>query len=960
MASNSKGVRKARRIIEAAKAAIDTFDNRMFGEMYVHSLEQQLLHSNDAFIRFMQEMDQAPVDIETFIDSPEFLGGTDLKLWPEVRAAIIEINRHWWKGQGHANVEAIMMGATSTGKCLPAHAEFLTPTGWKRMDSFEEGDTLCQYMSDGSTCFVTPTAYIEQENTQGFYRIASRSTSLQFTPNHRVIYRSTNGTLMEMPASSMVQSHENSAYGWRGKIPATFGAGGEGLSLSDDEIRLMVAVMADGSFSGNRGRGSKPNYCVFHVKKNRKKRRLRMLLTACCIYYNEYVRDDGFSDIAFLAPEVNKEFTGWWDASQEQLHIIRDELILWDGSESKNEFYTSLPKVADFIQYVGVATGSKTTINIIDRTGQPYGIYLRKSKEYTVRFHKTAYHSIGKGGYGDKVEIKEVKEHMEYCFTVPSGMFVARQDGCVYISGNSEISKVTTAYHLHIVGCLKNPQTIYGLPSATPIIFMIQAAKPHVTKKVIYQPLRNYVEAMPWFQKHMRPDRLIESEMYFPHVNVRVVQGGSDSDSVLGDAIIGGVIDEINFMNVVAKSKKAQVTTGRAGVYDQAQNVYDTITRRKKGRFLFRGQQVGVICVASSTRYKGDFTDKRKAHVEEHQEKGVFIYDKAQYEVWPSDRYCGDKFRICIENEAAMDIRILTDEQREPPGSTIFLVPVEYRDDFIKDAAGALRDVIGRSVNSVNPFFRRRHTISDAIERGAENDVESFLLEDNVILGLQGMPIVKRGHYCKNPSRPRYVHIDLSNTGDRCGIAMVRYDGLVEMKRASGHIEMLPKATVEMAVSIEPDHESEIDIAEIRSWVRSLKATYGYPIRAVTYDGWSSLESIQQWKKQGMMTGHVSVDRKPSVPYKQLRDAFNDGRIDLYRQDVLSQELYDLEYDEKTDKVDHPPNSSKDVADAVCGAHYTMLRRSSTWVDSDVEDGEDPNLLHREEFGDRFDNERHE
>ena len=147
---------------------------------------------------------------------------------------------------------------------------------------------------------------------------------------------------------------------------------------------------------------------------------------------------------------------------------------------------------------------------------------------------------------------------------------------------------------------------------------------------------------------------------------------------------------------------------------------------------------------------------------------------------------------------------------------------------------------------------------------------------------------------------------------------MIRFDGLVDVERSNGVIEKLPMATVELACSIQPDANSEIQFAEVRTWVKQLRDMYGYPIKAVTYDGIFSTESIQQWRKQGMKTGHVSVDRT-SVPYKQLRDTFNDGRLRMFTQDVLLAEFMELEYDELKDKVDHPVNGSKDVADAVCG-----------------------------------------
>jgi len=62
------------------------------------------------------------------------------------------------------------------------------------------------------------------------------------------------------------------------------------------------------------------------------------------------------------------------------------------------------------------------------------------------------------------------------------------------------------------------------------------AAKPHVTKKVVYQPLRKMIEDIPWFREHLRLDKLVESEIYFSDKNIRVAVGGADADSILGEA----------------------------------------------------------------------------------------------------------------------------------------------------------------------------------------------------------------------------------------------------------------------------------------------------------------------------------------------------------------------------------------------------------------------------------------
>jgi len=737
--------------------------------------------------------------------------------------------------------------------------------------------------------------------------------------------------MLELPIDDVAAAHNAGTYGWWGSLVGAFVLNSSTeITLSDAQIRVMVAVMADGCFA-NRGI-SHSRYCTIRVKKEYKKARIASLLLEAGIEYNYYEGDDGYAQISFRAPRKEKHYTQfWWGASTRQLRIIVEEAVRWDGNE-KDVFRTTIKESAEFIQYAATATGVRCNISAAVREDKGH-------TEYRVGYLAHPTFTMHSSSKTDCV-FQESTDEQCYCFTVPSSMWVARRSGKVFITGNSgksEISKITTLYHLYLLSCIDVPQALYGLPKTTSIVFAILAAKPHVTKKVLYAPMRSLVESMPYFMKHLRPTKLVESEMIFEEKNIRIVPGGAEAETVLGEAIIGGIIDEINFMNVVLKSKRAEVSTGRAGIYDQAQTIHNTVTRRKKGRFISQGPLLGIVCTSSSTRYKGDFTDKRKTQVAKNHEKGVYIYDKPQYEVWPQERYCGDKFRMMVGNDVVGDTRILGDAEVPKEGTLVLNIPIEYLSDFQSDPHSALRDVCGVSTSSINPFIRRRFKVYEACDQGAEEGLASFLEKDNVILGVDDMPMVLPAHYCANPSRPRYVHIDLSTTGDRCGIAMVRFDGMTDVTRSNGVIEKLPVVSVELACSIEPDVNNEIQFAEVRTWVKQLRDQYGYPIKAVTYDGVFSIESIQQWRKQGMKTGHMSVDRT-SVPYKQFRDAMYDGRIRMFNQPVLIEELFDLEYDEVKDKVDHPVGSSKDVADSVCGAYATLLNRRASWSSAAMDD----------------------
>lgn len=523
-------------------------------------------------------------------------------------------------------------------------------------------------------------------------------------------------------------------------------------------------------------------------------------------------------------------------------------------------------------------------------------------------------------------------------------------------TGKTSIAIATTMYHLYLLSCMKNPQAFYGFPKATSIVFALMGAKPRVINKVIYLPMRKLIEAMPYFQKYMLPNKLIDSEMYFEEKNIRIAQSGGDEDAILGEAIIGGIVDEINFMNVVLRSKKAEVTSGRAGLYDQAEQVSATMHRRKRGRFTRPGPTIGLVIQSSSTRYKGDFTDKRRKFLEKNNVTTAYIYNRRQYEVVPAERFSGKKFRFVIGNDVHADSRVLRDDEVVPAGSWVEEIPIEYLDDFRDKPYDAMRDVLGISNNALSPFIKTRVNVLECIEYGKEIGLESILLRDHVILGEHGMPQVKQGTYCANPSRPRYVHIDLSRNEDRCGVSMIRFEGMRTVQRKNGMSELMPVGVVEMACSITPDANNEIDIAEVRAFVKHLKTKYGYPIKAVSYDGFDSRESIQAWRKDGMRATMISVDRT-SVPYKQLRDAMYDRRIALPDDPILLDEILNLEHDEDKDKIDHPVQGTKDISDAVCAAYTNMLERRSTWTAAGQDDVAFE-MANRAVFDERFDEAR--
>ncbi|MCS6922603.1 MAG: hypothetical protein NZM07_11930, partial [Elioraea sp.] len=109
-------------------------------------------------------------------------------------------------------------------------------------------------------------------------------------------------------------------------------------------------------------------------------------------------------------------------------------------------------------------------------------------------------------------------------------------------------------------------------------------------------------------------------------------------------------------------------------------------------------------------------------------------------------------------------------------------------------------------------------------------------------------------------------------------------------------------------------------------WLVQLVARFGVRLVQVTFDSFQSVESQQALRRQGIVSGQLSVDRQPE-PYLYLRRCFDEGRLLVPAHDLLFEELSRLEWDERKRKVDHPPRGSKDLADALCGAVWGLAQR---------------------------------
>lgn len=332
--------------------------------------------------------------------------------------------------------------------CVDCDTEFFNGYEWKRIADYQEGEQVLQYNEDGTAELVYPSVFIKRKAEYLWHFETKYGLDQCLSENHNCYYITSKGNLYHKTFAEVKKDQELSKTGFKGKFITTFNYNGVGIPLSDDEIRIMVAVFTDGSFYNfDTYSFNTYNQVRFHIKKERKKQRLIKLLNKLQYEYR-IVKSvaDGYDDFYFNVPFRCKHFPkSWYNCNASQMKIISEEVLYWDSDYNKqNCFSTTSKNDADFIQFVFTINGYRTTISVQDRTGQEYltagKLYTRKSVEYTVR--KTTRTLISLCGDGrpnhqhTPIEKYKTVDGYEYCFTVPSHILVLRRKNKIFITGN--------------------------------------------------------------------------------------------------------------------------------------------------------------------------------------------------------------------------------------------------------------------------------------------------------------------------------------------------------------------------------------------------------------------------------------------------------------------------------------------------------------------------------------------
>ena len=449
-------------------------------------------------------------------------------------------------------------------------------------------------------------------------------------------------------------------------------------------------------------------------------------------------------------------------------------------------------------------------------------------------------------------------------------------------------------------------------------------------KGVALDKMNQMILSSEWFMAHGEMSGTVNLE-YRPQKHIELITASSNNQ-VIGRAIFGNFTDEVNFglTSDVEKLKKKQKT------------LISQIDARMKSRFL-RGTYLPTMnIIASSKNSDQSFLEDFIQSKVKNESKNTLIVDEPQWVV-DARKDTPEKFYVAIGNKflanevLPMDAPQTLVEEYRARGYSMLKVPIGYRENFVENIDGALMDIAGIATASslkyisgmkwhecINEEIRNPFT-KEVIEVGDSKEDTTQYWD---FFDLTCVPPELK-------SRPLYIHLDMSVSGDKTGIAgsWIKYKDAVQNDSKSLYFR------VAFSVAVKAPRGAQVYFEKNKQFIYWLRDN-GFNIKKITSDTYQSAPVLQDLRAHGFDCEILSVDRltgegknKICEPYHYFRSSIYEKRIEVYKTELLTEEVIGLE--KLSDgHVDHTTSgiNSKDISDAVCGSIFEASKHADEFA----------------------------
>lgn len=497
--------------------------------------------------------------------------------------------------------------------------------------------------------------------------------------------------------------------------------------------------------------------------------------------------------------------------------------------------------------------------------------------------------------------------------------------------GKSFVAVLIGLYELYRMMCLKDPYLHYGLQPIDKITFAFMNITMDAAKGVAWDKCQQLLQSSPWFMERGTVSRSLNPE-WSPPKGIELLYG-SQSRHIIGRAVFWAFFDEVSFQpnQDVAKQK------------EKAKTLVNTAAARMQSRFMKGEKNPTLLVLASSKRTESSFMETFIDGKRKMESKTTRVVDEPQWVV-RTDKDSPNKFKVAIGNKFLSSEVLplnVTDQEvslMRDRGYKILEVPMGYYESFIDDIEIALTDIAGISTSNSN-----RYISGPRLAQVKQSNYHNLFTKDVIEVGngkddnLQYYNFINTNYIDPQLKyKPLYIHMDMSVTGDKTGIAGVWINGKKPPKpNEPASKELYFKLA--FSVSVKAPKGYQISFEKNRQFIYWLKEQ-GFNIKGISTDTYQSVDTGQTLASKGYNYCVLSMDRVDTdhicKPYQYLRSTIYEERIEIYENILLTEELLGLERDNNSGKIDHSPNgiNSKDQADALCGAVWNASQHAEEYA----------------------------
>lgn len=502
--------------------------------------------------------------------------------------------------------------------------------------------------------------------------------------------------------------------------------------------------------------------------------------------------------------------------------------------------------------------------------------------------------------------------------------------------GKSTIADIGNAYQLYKVLCLKDPYAYYGLQKIDTLTIAFLNNTIDNAKDVAWKKFHSMLIRSDWFVSHGKVNKLKKEPEWEPADDSQIeLLAGSSVNHIIGRCVLGCFIDEINFSATTNDIQKQK---------EKALDLVTSASIRMQSRFMKGTKNPTILFIASSKKDEQSFLETFIESKKNNDSKSTIIIDEPQW-VIRTDKDSAIKFKVALGNKFLDNELVPLDATEDDikeymnKGYDLIDVPFGYYEQFQDDLDKALMEIAGRSTSGISKYLS-----GSRIAKIKTNLIQNAFTKDVIEVG--NSPEDTSQYYdffdmSRIPkemmSKPMYIHLDMSISGDKTGIAGVWIKGKKPHKEGDIDSKEL-YYQLAFCVSIEAPKGYQISFEKNRQFIYWLRQS-GFKIKVITTDTFQSADFAQSMKANHFEYKSLSVDRVNTEsgvcePYHYLKSTIYEERLILFNDcDLLTKELIGLEKDGKG-KIDHSPNgvNSKDSADAVCGCIYEASQHAEEFA----------------------------